>query len=375
MILFLVVVQEANTAAMDPFETSAELLDAIESTGRTYRVMNHVPGGRPVVSVESGGDRDPPIVITAGSHANEQAGVRAAVELIEDLDTEHRVYVLPTRDPVGLNGYEYALSVAIGRSVDVATRAELRDLLAAEGEIVYRDDAVQLAQVGDLGFAVEAPANDGDQSVLGRIRDLPEESHDHLEPFQARRIYSLAGPDDDPFRWAFTTVVTPDGEPLHLNRFLATPWAPVESRCVRRLLAETDPGLFFDLHESGAEGNAHYWLSLRHKHDDSVAAFQKEVGRTMVDAVEARGTALTPLSELLGDTDPSESFFSEVATGVFELDYEDRGEGFNAVDYAAHEYGLAYTSETGKPGDFGARVGDAKTAVQRAVDMFGDYRS
>jgi len=360
---------------MDPFETNAELLDAIESTGRTYRVMNHVPGGQPVVSVESGGERDPPIVITAGSHANEQAGVSAAVELIDDLDTEHRVYVLPTRDPVGLNGYEYALSVAVGRSVDVSNRADLTELLAGEGDIVYQDDVLQLAQVGDLGFAVEAPANDSDESVLGRIRDLPEKSPDHLEPFQARRIYHPAGPDDDPFRWAFTTVVTPDGEPLHLNRFLATPWAPVESRCVRRLLAETDPGLLFDLHESGAEGDAHYWLSLRHKHDESVAAFQEEVGRAMADTVEARGTALTPLSELLGDTDPSESFFSEVTTGVFELDYEDRGEGFNAVDYAAHEYGLAYTSETGSAGDFSARVGDAKAAVQRAVDLFEDHHS
>jgi hypothetical protein len=58
-------------------------------------------------------------MITAGSHEVEHAGVRGAVELIERLETDHSVYIIPSRDHVGLNGYEYALETVLGKAITI----------------------------------------------------------------------------------------------------------------------------------------------------------------------------------------------------------------------------------------------------------------
>ena len=99
---------------MQIFSAYPELLERVEQTGRPTRILGHAPDGSPIISVRTGGDKKPAVFITAGSHSTEHAGVSAAVALIEQLDTDHQVYVMPTRDPIGLNGYAYALSLGLG---------------------------------------------------------------------------------------------------------------------------------------------------------------------------------------------------------------------------------------------------------------------
>lgn len=70
------------------------------------RVLGHAPDRPPLVLLRGGGgDKKPAIFISAGSHSTEHAGVRTAVELLEQLKTRHQVYIYPCRDPIGLNGY------------------------------------------------------------------------------------------------------------------------------------------------------------------------------------------------------------------------------------------------------------------------------
>jgi hypothetical protein len=43
----------------------------------------------------------------------EQAGVCAAIDLLDELVTEHELWVLPCRDPIGLSGYRHALHLGL----------------------------------------------------------------------------------------------------------------------------------------------------------------------------------------------------------------------------------------------------------------------
>ncbi len=93
---------------MKAFDRYSELLEHIARKGHRPEILGRAPDGSPLVSIETGGQKEPAIFISAGSHATEQAGVGAAVALIDELETDHRVYVLPCRDPVGLNGFAHA---------------------------------------------------------------------------------------------------------------------------------------------------------------------------------------------------------------------------------------------------------------------------
>ncbi len=86
------------------YSTNDELIAETRRRAHSVTVLGNTVDGSPLVAARGGGAKAPAIFITAGSHSTEHAGVAAAVQLIDELDTEHQVYVIPTRDPVGLNG-------------------------------------------------------------------------------------------------------------------------------------------------------------------------------------------------------------------------------------------------------------------------------
>ncbi len=124
-----------------------DLLKAIEKRGHKSRVLGCAPDGSPVIAVKCGGDRKPAIFIGSGSHATEHAGVVAAVELMDDLKTDHEVWILPCRDPIGLSGFPYALSLALGKAPDINTVEEAENFLREKGEVIYDEDDLLLVQM------------------------------------------------------------------------------------------------------------------------------------------------------------------------------------------------------------------------------------
>ena len=76
-------------------------------------VLGMAPDGSNIVAVKGGGSKQPAIFLSAGAHSTEQAGVCAAVELLDELKTEHELWVLPCRDPIGLSGYRHALHLGL----------------------------------------------------------------------------------------------------------------------------------------------------------------------------------------------------------------------------------------------------------------------
>ena len=355
---------------MQIFSTYTELLDRVKQTGRSTRILGHAPDGSPIISVKTGGDKEPAVFITAGSHSTEQAGVSAAVALIEQLDTDHQVYVLPTRDPIGLNGYAYALSLGLGEMPEFNSFEEVEGILRDRGEIFYDDDGMVLSLIGDYGFASSRPAEHRPHPQFGfyrKLREIEKSQPELVEPFKGRRIYMTPGQSGiegtGNFGRAYTLIVNPEGEVLHLNRFYDTAWAPVEARCARRLMAEIKPGISFGLHESQLLGDR-FWLSARHQQDEQREALEHRIARATIQAITDSGATLS------SDDYSTSPWFTSSEKGVYWLDAKVRGEGLNLADYAAHVYGLSFGTEMGMYGTFEKRCFLAMLTVQTAVKVF-----
>ena len=125
---------------MQPFNSYADLLTCIQDNGHTPQILGRTPDGQPIVAVKSGGDKTPAIFISAGSHATEQAGVSAACALIDEIETEHQLYTIPSRDPIGMNGLAYALSLSLDAKPQISDGlGDVAPLLKKRGEVLYEE--------------------------------------------------------------------------------------------------------------------------------------------------------------------------------------------------------------------------------------------
>ena len=330
---------------MQPFDHYADLLTYLQDAGHTPQTIGRAPDGQPIVAVKSGGDKPPAIFISAGSHATEQAGVSAACALIDEIETEHALYTIPSRDPIGMNGLAYALGLSLEAAPDLSGLDDLALLLKARGQVLADEGDTVVALIGECGYATRNLYN----HPVG----------DWIEALKGRRLYfSTRNPS---IERAYTLVIDPAGHVLHLNRFHDTPWAPVEPRCTRDLMAAIRPGLTLDLHEHQGD---FFWFSARHQRTPSDQQWEEALASEMIAAVAASGAALAPSDYLPG------AFFTKGPRSVFWLNPQQRGEGLNLADFAARTYGLAFTIETGMERPFAERVQTAKMAVQKAVEVF-----
>ena len=339
---------------MQIFSRYADLLQWVEDKGHAPEVLGYAPDGSPLICLRAGGDKTPAIFISAGSHSTEQAGVGAAMGLLESLDTEHQVYIFPSRDPMGMNGYAYTLGLSLDGVPELNSAADVRDLLKARGEVLYEENDTVLALVGEYGYST--------RGLLGKF----EVGADFLKPLFGRRIFFPSGDEGEgtaPRQRAYSLIVTPEGEVLHINRFHDTPWAPVESRCTRDLMARINPGLTLDLHEYGGDG---FWFSARHQQTDEDERWEQRMADTMIRAVADSGVELAPLGYMPGP------FFEVQERGVVWLIADQRGEGLNLADYGARRYGPAFTIETGMKmaGGYEERVTTSMLASKTAVSVF-----
>ena len=150
----------AASAPVKPFYKYSELLVELEQRrkGRSLTVLDHSPDGSPLVVVKCGGEKLPPVFISAGAHSTEQAGVVAAVQLVNEMRTEHAVYILPCRDPVGLNGFAAALKLGLGAGAPEkmpSTVVAAAALLSEKGEIIFDEEGGRLiALLGDHAYTI-----------------------------------------------------------------------------------------------------------------------------------------------------------------------------------------------------------------------------
>lgn len=373
------------------FSTYSELLGAVEDTDSSYNIVNRSPAGQPIIDIHAGGDKQPSVFVTAGSHATEQAGVSAAVELLRRIETDHEVRVIPCRDPIGLNGYEFALERVLNRDVYLDSFSTLEDLLKRDGFVVHQSDGVLLALIGDLGFASKRPEPNGDSSQLFLLKYLKRLQHTDpsiLEPFKGRRILVPAGQPDIPgsgiFDRAYTLVVGPQGRLLHLNRFFDTPWAPAEVEATRRVMSDIKPALSFDLHETQLIGDQFYFGVNQHGADED---WEKTLGRSIRSATVELGVEFASDADVarvsnITVPNPDDSPSTEppgvelLEPGCYLRPNPSAGdEGLNATHLEAQRYGPSIGTETGMHGSFTDRVEILATVVEAGIAALEHHHS
>ena len=194
-----------------------ELLAQTRHRAQEVTVLGNTVDGSPIVVARGGGDKEPAVFITAGSHATEHAGV-AAVQLIDELDSEHQVFVIPTRDPVAHDGFAHALSLGLGETPDSDDFDQLEEILRGAGTILFEDDDFLLTLIGDYGYASARPSTDRDVVEYGheqyragpkrknpqgygygRMQQIYREQPEILAPLLGRRVYQRTRRWD---RWA-----------------------------------------------------------------------------------------------------------------------------------------------------------------------------
>ncbi|MBT4610641.1 MAG: hypothetical protein HOC05_11420, partial [Gemmatimonadetes bacterium] len=318
------------------YETYDDLLADVLRRSQDVTTLGNTVDGAPIVVARGGGDKTPGVFITAGSHSTEHAGVSAAVQLIDELDTEHQVFVVPTRDPVGHDGFAHALSLGLGELPSFDDFDELEELMRSTGDILFEDDDFLLVLIGDYGYASARPetkgevVEDGETKFragpkrknpqgygYGRMRAIYRDQPEILAPLLGRRVYQPAGQigveGTNLFDRAYTLIVSLEGEILHINRFHDTAWAPVEPRVTRQLLDEVRPGISFDLHESAGMDDR-FWLSARTQPDPESQIWEQKAATATIQAIAASGAALAT------EEDAPSKWFDMSEQAVFWLD-------------------------------------------------------
>src|SRR5213079_1931195 len=133
----------------NPLPTSAIVHEAMRRVERPLCGLGPAFGGEEVLCAETGGERLPPILITAGCHTPEAAGVVAALRLLDELQTDRKTYVIPLRDPFGFNDFDHCLSALLGRPATVASHAETVALLRRDGALVWDRRGLAVGLIGE----------------------------------------------------------------------------------------------------------------------------------------------------------------------------------------------------------------------------------
>jgi predicted deacylase len=364
--------------------TLEEILDRVSASGKPVRVLGYTPSGLPIVCARTGGERQPPILITAGAHADEVSGVFAAVELIESFETEHETYIVPLRDPTGFAGYPRALARALvvqpfsfaGSQTEVSETSqvceEIETCLRSRGRIVCAGDDWRVCEVSGELFAFRPPSspNPGSFPLMQSLHEMCCADANVAHALKNRRVLLPALlPDIEEcgaFARGYTVVVTEDGVVENLNRLFDHPLPPLEVRMIRDLIDQVRPGLALDLHEGFG---TKFYLIVGQLAPDSL---EERIALGLRAGVRAAGYAGMRLDEMAAQMPPRYlAQMRDLGGGIITFATAATETTFSGY---CHKYGPAFTVEVGYENDLGSRVAIHLAAVRGAVRAFETYR-
>ncbi len=177
--------------------------------------------------------------------------------MARDLRIDRRVVVVPIRDPLGWEGYGNYLSLASGQQIDLPDDTDLSALLTELGEVIYQDQDLTVAQLGEVSFLAMPvqKSGRGPMDIWKHLHGLIAREPGVIDRLQGRR---LVLPENLPdvegcglYRHAFTAWVTAEGGVANFNRmFSSVRDAPAEVSSLATLVRELRPSLVIDMHES-----------------------------------------------------------------------------------------------------------------------------
>jgi hypothetical protein len=350
------------------YETLARSARQVWSLGTT--VFN-----LPIWCAEGGGNKLPAILITAGTHADEPSSMIAAAHVFEHLQTEHQVYVIPNRDPLGLIGFRAALHLALGEEVALTSAADVRNVLHRHGQVVFEDGSYILGSLGELAFATlqATPDSSGSEKTNKITRYWAKQVPSLFDPLRGKRLLAAANAADCEGRGvydrAYTSYVSVEGVLGNFSGFFGYRHAPVEVQVAQTLTDEVQPGLILDLHEGWDD--KFYWYVPGEDAPHAGAARHIEQGVQAVFA--ARGLLTSTWSELLPTMTEdlirriiplSEGRLAWQTPTPTDAQY---GLGFTAY---AQRYGPAFQIEVGRWNPLAQRLDYHWAAIEGAVRAF-----
>ena len=312
-----------------------------ESSGILHHWGSAVDGAA-ILSAQCGGQRKPAVLITAGVHAHEVGGVWAALELMEQLQTQQEVHILPLRDPFGFSGVNHCLSFAAGSQIALADHASILGYLGEHASIIWQQDDINCFKLGDLGFVwhPELKGLESFQRVNAQMTAaLKEEPFVFSALFGKRVMMVNPAPYSEPgarMARCWHAWISTDGRWLNLNRGFGEAEQPAEVSALQNALEIIQPGLVIDLQEDDTAG---FWFARPFSHRDDPltshlfsAAFEtiQEKQIPLYHASQMK-TEIHRDLEIQGFLQPDEMF-----PGVYWLNQTLLGQGENFLSYAGH---------------------------------------
>lgn len=352
--------------------SNAELFKTVDSWARAVEVLSIGPFGLPVYCAIGGGQSEPAVLITAGSHADETSGMQAAATLMEYLDTDHKVYVVPNRDPLGWEGFAAGLSLA-ARVAAPTDHTSALTILRSVGEVLYEDGQFLVAMLDELAFAIVRPTPDtfGSEKII-KMLSYAMATHPPLASRLAnRRVLVPANSPHCDGRGvldrAYTVYVAEDGFIGSFNRFFGDPAAPIEVAALASLIDDVKPGLTIDLHEGW---NDAYYMFVP---EPSISApLASKMQANVIAGLRQRGFPTSSLTELVPNM-PDEHLnrFTPLGDGLMTWRWpnspQDSPHGLALMPYAL-QYGVAFQTEVGRWSSLRHRIEYQRLVIKSLIE-------
>lgn len=310
-----------------PYVRYDRLVEAYESLGYRRVDLGRTHLETPLVAFWRDQDARPEtplVLIAAGAHAEEAAGVIAAWRIARSPGYAGRMLFVPCRDPLGWDGISRTLGRLVGEErLELVDHAHAVEVYRHYGEAFFERGGMAVAVIGPLAFMSLDPAHPGNtdtgEYIQGYLPSDPElvdalRGKTLLVPgtprhAQGRNVYGWGGGP--------SVYVDSSGRVGNFNRFFASQTPPVEVAALRELADHARPDWVFDLHENFGDGFGLY---------TNAAAVGKgeDVYRAMIDAVAQRGFPVMRLKELLPYLGLPEGVLIELYPGVYSANPERR---------------------------------------------------
>lgn len=258
-----------------------------------------------------------PVLVTAGAHAEEAAGVWTALRLAEVPRFDGDLLVVPCRDPLGWDGVRETLRRTVDATqVRIGSHDEAVRVFRRYGELLHAEGGFVIAKVGELAFCSLDEGHRGNEDtgefVQRYLRDRPEVAG----LLRGVRLLVPGSPSlaegRDVYGWGGgpTVYVDHDGRVGNFNRFFSIAEPPHEVGLLRDLAGRVEPEFTFDLHENFGDRFGMY-VNPR--------AFDegRRVYTAMIDGVRSHGHEVMPLADLLPYLDIPMDGLIELYPGVY----------------------------------------------------------
>lgn len=354
------------------------LIEAYERLGLRRVELGRTHLDTPIVAFfrdEAAEGSDLPLVlVTAGAHAEEAAGVITAWRLAQDPGYTGRMAFVPCRDPLGWDGISRTLGRLVGEAdLDLQNHRHAVQVYRHYGEVIYDRDGMVIALVGPLALMSLDPSHPGNADTGEYIQDyLPK----HPELVQALRGRTLLVPGTprhaegrNVYGWGGgpSVYVDESGRVGNFNRFFASEHPPVEVASLRDFADGVKPGWVFDLHENFGDAFGLYTNA-------ALVGRGEPVYRAMIDAVRDSGCPIMPLKELLRYLGLSEGMLVELYPGVYSANPERRPPPDAFGVYVTKLGAACFTTEMGMERPLAYRCRATEVAVRaglKAVEKLG----